>query len=303
MTAIFISYKRENLQAVQLIVQALRANGIEVWWDQDIAPDAPWEATIERELNAAKVVIVAWSEAAVASENVKAEARSARNQGKLLQTFVEPCEPPLFFGERQGVDLSTWDGNASNHRFQTVLAAVQALLAGKRPPQGVGYAPRKGKPWAATLAVAAVVSTILGLVSTAGGARNAVCSLQAFREACVSAGLVPTPTDPVAVAAAARAQLLQSIVGTWGRQDRDCSEAVSYALVHGADGVDRITLRAPGFESVGQVVATENGVVMTRATTPSLNGGREQWEFRPNGDGMVVLDKDGVSTTLVRCPG
>lgn len=301
MAAIFISYKRENLQKVQPLVQGLRANGLEVWWDQDIAPDAPWEATIERELTAAKVVIVAWSEAAAASENVKAEARRARNQGKLLQTFVESCEPPLFFGERQGVDLSSWNGEASDHRFQTLLAAVQALLAGRRPPQGVGYAPRKGRPWAALLAVIAVVSTVLGLVANAGGARNFICSLQAVSEACQDAGLTVRPADPVALAHEARSRLLQSIVGVWGRQDRDCRDAVTYSLARGGDGVDRITVRAPGFESVGQVIAAQDGVVMTRATTPAESGGREQWELRPSGDGMVVLDKDGVSTTLVRC--
>jgi hypothetical protein len=66
MAAAFVSYKRENLAKVQFLVQALRASGVEVWWDQDIAPDAPWEATIERELAAAKVAIVAWSQAAPA---------------------------------------------------------------------------------------------------------------------------------------------------------------------------------------------------------------------------------------------
>lgn len=137
MASLFISYKRENQAKVQPLVKALRESGIEVWWDQDIAPDAPWEATIERELNAAKVVIVAWSDAAVTSENVKAEARSARNAGKLIQVFVEPCAPPLFFGERQGVDLSNWNGPAGDNRFQAVLTAVRAILAGKRPPKAL----------------------------------------------------------------------------------------------------------------------------------------------------------------------
>ncbi len=95
MADVFISYKRENQDAVQRVVQGARNAGLSVWWDQDIAPDAPWEQTIESELTNAKVVIVAWSQAAVASENVKAEARRARNQGKLIQVYVEACEPPL----------------------------------------------------------------------------------------------------------------------------------------------------------------------------------------------------------------
>jgi adenylate cyclase len=126
MSDVFISYKRENLAAVNRLVQALRAEGVSVWWDQDIQPNAPWEATIERELAAAKLVIVAWSPASVASDNVKAEARWARGQGRLLQVFVEPCEPPLFFGERQGVDLNGWSGAASDPAFRTMLQAIRA---------------------------------------------------------------------------------------------------------------------------------------------------------------------------------
>jgi adenylate cyclase len=126
MSDVFISYKRENLAAVNRLVEALRAEGVSVWWDQDIPPNAPWEATIEGELAAAKLVIVAWSPAAVASDNVKAEARWARGQGRLLQVFVEACEPPLFFGERQGVDLKGWSGDAADPVFRTLLQAVRA---------------------------------------------------------------------------------------------------------------------------------------------------------------------------------
>jgi adenylate cyclase len=126
MSDIFVSYKRENLAAVGRLVEALRAEGVGVWWDQDIPPNAPWEATIETALAAAKLVIVAWSPASVASENVKAEARWARTQGRLVQVFVEACEPPLFFGERQGVDLKGWSGAATDPAFRTLVKAVRA---------------------------------------------------------------------------------------------------------------------------------------------------------------------------------
>lgn len=56
MSDVFISYKRENLSAVNRLVEALRAKGVSVWWDQDIPPNAAWEATIERELAAARLV-------------------------------------------------------------------------------------------------------------------------------------------------------------------------------------------------------------------------------------------------------
>ena len=146
MSDVFISYKRENLAAVGRLVEALRAEGVGVWWDQDIPPNAAWEATIEAALTGAKLVIVAWSPAAVASENVKAEARWARGQGRLLQVFVEPCDPPLFFGERQGVDLRGWSGAASAPAFRAVLEAIRLGLPASSPPAAKDASPADDVP-------------------------------------------------------------------------------------------------------------------------------------------------------------
>jgi hypothetical protein len=41
MSDVFVSYTRENLTRVGALVEALRAEGVKVWWDQDIPPDAP----------------------------------------------------------------------------------------------------------------------------------------------------------------------------------------------------------------------------------------------------------------------
>jgi hypothetical protein len=285
MNTVFFSYQREDLLVAQRLVRGLRSSGLKVWWDQDLALDAPWEATIERELEAAKVAIVAWSKAAVASESVKAEARRARTADKLIQVFIEDCEPPLFFGERQGIDLSDWTGAADDPRFQTVLDAARAIIAGKRPPAGVGYAPRRRRPWPFVFGAAALVSAIVGFIANVGGARDALCSVSALNAWCGDE----------------RRELLQSLTGTWGRQDRDCSETVTYSLARSDDGIDRILGRAPNFESLMQVIAAEDGVVVARSTTPTRNGSREQWEFRPDGDRLVIYDKDGIATTLMRC--
>jgi len=145
MSDVFVSYKRENLSKVGALVEALRAEGVKVWWDQDIPPGAPWEETIERELALAKAVIVAWSPAAVASDNVKAEARRARQQGRLLQVFVEACEPPLFFGERQGADLSAWAGDPQSPVWRKVVASIAELTGGAAAsaPAVAAAAPRR----------------------------------------------------------------------------------------------------------------------------------------------------------------
>ncbi|MGE0530786.1 MAG: hypothetical protein AB7G40_17190 [Hyphomonadaceae bacterium] len=148
------------------------------------------------------------------------------------------------------------------------------------------------------------VSAALGFVSNLAGARNAVCGLSAINQACLDWGIVPSQaaaTDPVQLTAEARQRLLNGVVGEWGRQDRGCTDVVRYSVARGDDGFDRITAAGVGFESVSQVVAAENGVIVARDTSPSESGTREQWEFRPNGDRLTLYDKDGVATTLVRC--
>jgi TolB-like protein/tetratricopeptide (TPR) repeat protein len=132
MADVFVSYKREDATKVRKLVGALRSVGLDVWWDEDIPASAPWEATIEKALKEARAVIVCWSPESVASENVRSEARVARADGRLIQVFLAPCEPPLFFGERQGVDLSKWRGNADDPRIASLAETARKLAAGER---------------------------------------------------------------------------------------------------------------------------------------------------------------------------
>src|SRR5438046_9686102 len=140
MPDVFLSDRREDAARVRKLVAALREAGLDVWWDEDIPPSAPWEATIESALADAKAVIVCWSPASAASENVRSEARVAREDGRLIQVFVKPSTPPLFFGERQGVDLSKWRGNADDPRIARVVETLQKVEAGE-PVEGGAEGP------------------------------------------------------------------------------------------------------------------------------------------------------------------
>jgi len=125
---VFISYKRgADEPRVSLLVGALRANGLTVWWDRDIPANAPWEETILEALRRSKIVIVCWSPAAIDSENVRSEARHAKETDKLLQIFVKKCEPPLFFGEHQGLMLLD-DADLYGHKMIAVRDAALALI-------------------------------------------------------------------------------------------------------------------------------------------------------------------------------
>src|SRR5205823_8659221 len=143
---------------------ALREGGLDVWWDEDIPASAPWEANIERALADAKAVIVCWSPDSVASENVRSEARVAREDGRLIQVFVKPCTPPLFFGERQGIDLSSWRGKADDPRIAKLTDNIRQVT-GERIEAGerLKSAPRFD------LRIAAVAAALLLLIGSVAG--------------------------------------------------------------------------------------------------------------------------------------
>lgn len=143
MANVFVSYQSADREKVRPLVEALRAEGLDVWWDQDIPVEAVWADAIAAALASAKAVVACWSPAAVASENVREEARRARARGALVQAYIEECEPPLFFGEQQGARLIGWNGDRGNDRFQMLARGLKALSAGKAPPKAlskqIGY--------------------------------------------------------------------------------------------------------------------------------------------------------------------
>jgi TolB-like protein/Flp pilus assembly protein TadD len=152
MADVFLSYKREDAPKVRKLVDALRGAGLDAWWDEDIPGGAQWEATIEKELAAAKAVIVCWSPASISSENVRSEARTAREDGRLVQVFMKPCTPPLFFGERQGFDLTKWRGAADDPRIAKLSDCVRKVAAGERADGG--DRPQQQKTMRANIAAA-----------------------------------------------------------------------------------------------------------------------------------------------------
>ena len=129
MPQVFISYARVDRTKIVRLIAVLRKLGFSPWWDDDIPPGASWEETIARALADAQAVIVCWSPASIASENVRSEARVARGLGRLVQVFLNPCEPPLFFGERQGIDFTNWNGSARHPNMERLKQALQSAIA------------------------------------------------------------------------------------------------------------------------------------------------------------------------------
>lgn len=146
MADLFVSYKSEDRARVAPLVAALEAEGISVWWDAHIGGGSEWRETIESELNAAPCVLVVWSTRSVGREGsfVRDEATRALRRGAYLPIRIDDVEPPLGFGETQALPLIGWKRDRADPRYAALLAAVQAVIAGKPRPIPAAYRPKRG---------------------------------------------------------------------------------------------------------------------------------------------------------------
>jgi TIR domain-containing protein len=128
MADIFLSYKSEDREKVRPLVNALVGRGWSVWWDPRIGVGEKWDRIIEKELAAAKCVLVVWSRLSVDSDWVRAEAEEGRDRQCLVPVMIERVKIPLAFRRFQCTDLTSWLGGSDAHEFLHVCAGVERLV-------------------------------------------------------------------------------------------------------------------------------------------------------------------------------
>ncbi len=133
MADVFISYAREDRSDAAAIAAALEGTGFTVWWDRKIQSGAEFSADIERELIAAKAVIVCWSENGAASRWVKDEAGFAADAGKLLALTLDGGPPPLGFRQFHSLDFSARNFSTDEAAFPELLRAVADKCGAPKP--------------------------------------------------------------------------------------------------------------------------------------------------------------------------
>ncbi|NNL04306.1 MAG: TIR domain-containing protein [Xanthomonadales bacterium] len=167
MADVFIGYARRNRDTIEQLASALEAAGYSVWWDRNIIGGSEFSRDIERELDAAKVAVIAWSEDASDSPWVKDEAAFARDQGKLLPISLDSGIPPMGFRQYQSVDFSNWNGRPSQPVMEDLIRAVESLLErGESPPLAPTTAASPNRPLSkrqglVAVAVLAILAVIL----------------------------------------------------------------------------------------------------------------------------------------------
>ena len=125
---IFISYASEDKARIKPLVDALRQHGWSVWWDRTILAGQVWEREIEQALEAARCLIVVWSQASIQSEWVWTEADEGKRRGILVPVLLDPVLIPLAFRRIQAANLIGWRGEMPNAEFEELALAATALL-------------------------------------------------------------------------------------------------------------------------------------------------------------------------------
>ena len=90
---IFISYSREDRPAARHFAESFAREGFSVWWDAVLRSGETFDEVIEKELRAAKAVVVLWSPRSVASRWVRAEATLADRGNKLVPGHHRSLRP------------------------------------------------------------------------------------------------------------------------------------------------------------------------------------------------------------------
>ncbi|MDO9311236.1 MAG: SUMF1/EgtB/PvdO family nonheme iron enzyme [Nitrosomonas sp.] len=125
MNDIFIGYSRSDSAIAERLVQRFQEEGWQVFIDRQTLVGRKWHKEIERELHAARAVVVLWSAASRDSDFVLEEAEYAKRKDILFPAFIERVECPYGFSRIQTADLIEW-----NHRMEH--AGLVQLLASLR---------------------------------------------------------------------------------------------------------------------------------------------------------------------------
>ena len=122
---VFLSYASEDRARAAPVAEALLAAGWSVWWDQDINAGDDWDKSIERELEACRVVVTLFTKTSVDSRWVRAEAMFGLEHNKLVPVLLDSVRMPVIFHTVQAL---LWSGDPG-----LILDAVTPRLTGLAP--------------------------------------------------------------------------------------------------------------------------------------------------------------------------
>ena len=133
MADIFISYSRSDRERVTRLAEALQSSGYSTWWDDDLAGGVEYSREIESRINAAKAVVVVWSETSIESNWVADEAELGRDADKLIPLVIDNVQPKIGFRQFQSIDFRNWAGDVREPCFASLKQALARHIEAEPP--------------------------------------------------------------------------------------------------------------------------------------------------------------------------
>jgi GTPase SAR1 family protein len=98
---VFLSYSTKDGAQIESLADELEGRHIPVWYDRGLMAGQPWRDVLRQRIETVKAVVVLWTENAIRSKWVIAEAHLADQQNKLIclrDPTLDPARIPLPFG-------------------------------------------------------------------------------------------------------------------------------------------------------------------------------------------------------------
>ena len=201
MNDIFISYDSADRAIAQKFADVLEARGWSVWWDREIPLGKAFDQVIEEELNAARCVIVLWSNQSVRSRWVKTEAAAAADRDCLLPVLIEDIAIPFEFKRIQTAMLMNWRGDDGDPEFNRLVKAVEQLVrrAPHPTPSRSASQTRKPAPWRMlTFRWIIPIAIVLLVIAGTFAVRNSARQTDPPPLVSSGSGAAPAPATPPA---------------------------------------------------------------------------------------------------------
>ncbi|NNF82525.1 MAG: toll/interleukin-1 receptor domain-containing protein [Flavobacteriaceae bacterium] len=136
---VFISYSRDDRPFIEKLVDSLKAEGIDVWFDYHLLSGEDWDDALEDQIKACDHMIIVLSETSAASDNVKNEMRFALDHGKHIHPILyEPCSVPLSMRRMHYIDFVKMGYDTGVSRLVTDIKkrAGMKVEIKKKPTRG-----------------------------------------------------------------------------------------------------------------------------------------------------------------------
>jgi TIR domain len=140
MADVFISYAREDRVAAERIAGVISKHGWSIWWDRKIRFGRSFSRVIQHELDAARCVIVLWSQASIDSDWVLSEAAEGARRNVLMPICIQDVRPPLEFRRLHTASLFSEQQEINDAVLHECISALHELLARPAPTNRRGDA-------------------------------------------------------------------------------------------------------------------------------------------------------------------